>query len=571
MMSTDLILFIVFFVVIIGLGLPLGKYMANVFKGGTSKLEMVFAPIEKFFYRLGGIDDSGKKEMNWQRYALAVIYFNLAGVILLFIIQLCQQLLPLNPQKFTSVETWHLAFNTAVSFMTNTNWQAYGGESSLSYFTQMTGLTVQNFLSAATGIAVAIALIRGLTRNETKYIGNFWTDMVRCVVRILLPISIIGAILLMQQGVIQNFNTYVNATTVEGTEQVIAMGPVASQEAIKLLGTNGGGFFNANSAHPFENPTPLTNFIEMVLIFLIPMGLVFTFGNMAGNKKQGIAIAAAMLILFGIMLTGSYVSEIYGNPQVAKLNINEPTSFEGKEVRFGLGDSALFTTVTTAASCGAVNNMHDSLSPLGGLIPMLQMMLGEIVLGGVGAGFYGMMLYVIITVFIVGLMVGRTPEYLGKKIEASEMKMVMLGLLLPSCGILLFSAVSCVLPAGVASLNNSGPHGLSEIFYAYASGFGNNGSAFAGLTANTLFYDLMIGMGMLIGRFGVIIPILAVAGSMAEKKVAPAGLGTFQTTGTTFIMLLVGVVLIVGALTFLPALSLGPIVEHVLMLESIAF
>lgn len=568
---TDLILFFVFITVVILLGMPLGKYMANVFDGKTSKLEKVFAPIEGLFYRLAGVNETKDKEMNWKTYTVALVWFNALGMALLFIIQMAQHLLPLNPQSFDAVDTWHLAFNTAASFMTNTNWQGYGGESTLSYFTQMAGLTVQNFLSAATGIVVAIALMRGLTRKCTQLLGNFWQDLVRCTVRILLPISLVGAVLLMQQGVIQNFSEYVTVAAVDGGQQTIAMGPVASQEVIKELGTNGGGFFNVNSSHPFENPTPWTNFIEVFLIFIIPTGLVFTFGYMAMSKKQGIAIGAAMLILFCIMLAGNYASELYGNPIVANMGVSEPSSFEGKEVRFGLGDSALFTTVTTAASCGAVNNMHDSLSPLGGLVPMLQMMLGEIVVGGVGAGFYGMILYVMITVFIVGLMVGRTPEYLGKKIEAREMKMVMLGLLIPSCGILLFSAVSCVLETGVASLNNAGPHGLSEIFYAYASGFGNNGSAFAGLTANTLFYDLMIGFGMLIGRFGVIIPIMAVAGSMAEKKAAPAGLGTFETTSTTFILLLVGVVLIVGALTFLPALSLGPIVEHVLMLQQVTF
>lgn len=570
-MFTDIILFVVFILVLIGIGLPLGQYMANVFNDKTSKLEKVFAPIEMMFYRLAGVAGTQDKEMNWKQYSIALVLFNVFGAALLFIIQMVQHVLPLNPQSFDAVQTWHLAFNTAASFMTNTNWQGYGGESTLSYFTQMLGLTVQNFVSAATGIAVAIALTRGLTRRTTDLIGNFWKDLVRSVVRILLPISIVIAVILVQQGVLQNLNAYETVTTITGEQQTIAMGPVASQEAIKMLGTNGGGFFNANSAHPFENPTPFSNFVEMMAILIIPMGLAFTFGIMARNKKQGYSIAAAMLILFGIMLTTNYTAEIHGNPIVAQMNISEPSSFEGKEVRFGLGDSSLFTTVTTAASCGAVNNMHDSLSPIGGLVPMLQMMLGEIVLGGVGAGLYGMLLYVMVTVFIVGLMVGRTPEYLGKKIEAKEMKMVMLGLLIPSCGILLFSALSSVLETGVASLNNAGPHGLSEILYAFSSGFGNNGSAFAGLTANTLYYDVMIGLGMLIGRFGVIIPILAVAGSMAAKKTSPAGLGTFETTSSTFILLLVGVVLIVGALTFLPALSLGPIVEHVLMLQGTTF
>lgn len=570
-MITDIILFVVFLIVLIGLALPLGKYIANVFVGGSSKLERVFAPIECLCYRLTGVNQSKEKEMGWKQYTVAVVLFNLLGVLVLFMLQMLQHLLPLNPQSFSAVDTWHLALNTAISFMTNTNWQGYGGESTLSYFTQMAGLTVQNFLSAATGIVVAIVLMRGLTYQAKNSLGNFYQDMVRCIVRILLPLAIVGSVLLMQQGVIQNLNEYVTANTLEGTQQTIAMGPVASQEAIKELGTNGGGFFNVNSAHPFENSTPITNFLEMFYILIIPLALVFTFGHMTANRKQGFAISGAMVTLFVLMLSVNYISETYGNPILANMNIAEPTSMEGKEVRFGIGDSSLFTTVTTAASCGAVNGMHDSLTPIGGLVPMLQMMLGEIVIGGVGAGFYGIMLYIFITVFIVGLMVGRTPEYLGKKIEAREMKLVMTALLLPSCGILLFSAISCVLETGVASLNNSGPHGLSEIFYAYASAFGNNGSAFAGLTANTLFYDLMLGLAMFIGRFGVIIPIMMVAGSMVSKKVTPAGLGTFDTGSSTFVVLLAGVVLVVGALTFLPALALGPIVEQLLMLQNITF
>lgn len=570
-MQTDLLLFAVFIALVIGIGMPLGGYMARIFNGEKSALEKLFAPLERCLYKLGGVADTKDAEMNWKQYAFALFAFNLLGTVLLFVLQLAQHLLPLNPQSFDAVETWHLALNTAISFMTNTNWQAYGGESSLSYFTQMAGLTVQNFLSAATGIVVAIVLMRGLTRRTTHLLGNFWQDLVRCTVRLLLPISMLSALLLMQQGVIQNFSAYVTVETLDGMRQTLAMGPVASQEAIKELGTNGGGFFNANSAHPFENPTPLTNLYEMLLIFIIPMGLVFTFGHMAQDKRQGYAISAAMLLLFALMLGVCYTGERIGNPVVAQMGVSEPTSFEGKEVRFGLGDSTLFTAVTTAASCGAVNNMHDSLTPVGGFVPMLQMMLGEIVLGGVGAGFYGMMLYIFVTIFIVGLMVGRTPEYLGKKIEVFEMKMVMLALLIPSCGILLCSAIACVLETGVASLNNAGPHGLSEILYAFASGFGNNGSAFAGLIANTLFYDLMIGAGMFIGRFAVIFPILAVAGSMATKKSSPAGPGSFESTGPTFVLLLSGVVLIVGALTFLPAISLGPIVEQVLLLEGALF
>lgn len=562
-------LFVVFAVVLIAIALPLGRYMTNVFFGENKIVGKFFLPIERIFYRLAGVNE--KTEMNWRQYATALILFNVFGAVFLFLIQLSQQALPLNPQNFGSVETWHLALNTAISFITNTNWQAYGGESTLSYFTQMTGLTVQNFLSAATGCAVAVAFIRGLTRKSTHLIGNFWLDLVRFTVRVLLPISIVLTLFFVQQGVIQNFDTYQTVQTLEGAEQTIAMGPVASQESIKMLGTNGGGFFNANSAHPFENPTPLTNFVQMLAIFIIPLALVFMFGNVTKNKKQGYAIAGAMFLMFFIMLGVNYSSEINGNPIIDQMNISEPTSFEGKEVRFGMGSSSLFTTITTAASCGAVNNMHDSLTPLGGLVPLLQMMLGEIVFGGVGAGFYGIMVYVLITVFIVGLMVGRTPEYLGKKIEAKEMKFVMLALLIPSVTILLFSAAASVSDAGLAGLNNDGPHGLSEILYAFTSGTANNGSAFAGLTANTVFYDLSLSVAMLLGRFGVIVPLLAVAGSMAEKKIAPSGLGTFETTGFTFMILLAGIVFIIGALTFLPALALGPIVEQVLMIQGITF
>ncbi|MDF2563624.1 MAG: Potassium-transporting ATPase chain [Massilibacillus sp.] len=568
-MFNDIFLFVTFIAVLIAMAFPLGNYMAKVFYGENEKLGKLFLPIEKLIYRFAGVNEN--KEMNWRQYAVALILFNVLGTVLVFIVQLTQQLLPFNPQNFESVGTWYLALNTAISFMTNTNWQAYSGESSLSYFTQMIGLTVQNFLSAATGCAVAVAFIRGLTRKTTNLIGNFWHDLVRCTVRILLPISILLTIVFVQQGVVQNLDAYQTVQTAQGTEQTIAMGPVASQEAIKMLGTNGGGFFNANSAHPFENPTPLTNFVQMLAIFVVPLGLVFMFGIMTENKKQGFAIAGAMIILFVMMLGINYYSELNGNPMIAQMNIGEPTSMEGKEVRFGLGASSLFTTVTTAASCGAVNNMHDSLTPLGGFVPLLQMMLGEIVFGGAGAGFYGMMVYVMITVFIVGLMVGRTPEYLGKKIEAREMKWVMIALLIPSVTILLFSAIASVVDAGLAGLNNDGPHGLSEILYGFTSAAANNGSAFAGLTANTVFYDLMLGIAMLLGRFGVIIPMLAVAGSMAEKKTAPISLGTFETTSITFMVLLVGIILIVGALTFLPALSLGPIVEHVLMLQGITF
>lgn len=568
-MLNDGMLFLVFAVVLIGLALPLGSYMAKIFYKEEGKDASFFSSIERCIYRICGVDE--KKEMNWKQYAAALLFFNAVGILVLFLIQLLQAFLPWNPQGFGAVESWHLALNTAISFVTNTNWQAYAGESTLSYFTQMAGMTVQNFLSAATGCAVAVAFIRGLMRKTTVLIGNFWSDMVRCTVRILLPISILLTIFFVVQGVPQNLAAYQEVQTLDGGTQTIAMGPVASQEAIKMLGTNGGGFFNANSAHPFENPTPLTNFVQMLAMFLLPLAIVFMFGKVTKNKKQGYAIAGAMFLLFAVMLGINYYSEVQGNPMLAQMNISEPTSFEGKEVRFGIGGSSLFTTVTTAASCGAVNNMHDSLTPVGGLIPMLQMMLGEIVFGGVGSGFYGIMIYVLITVFIVGLMVGRTPEYLGKKVEAREMKLVMLALLVPSITILLFSGIASVLEVGTSALNNNGPHGLSEILYAFTSAAANNGSAFAGLTANTLFYDLMLGAAMILGRFGIIVPLLAVAGSLAEKKTAPEGLGTFATTSPLFMVLLSGIILVVGALTFLPALSIGPIVEQLLMFQGMTF
>ena len=568
-MISDLILFVVYLVTLILLAMPLGQYMANVFSGEKTRLDFLFQPVEKAIYQLAGIDDT--KEMVWREYAQNLLAFNLLGIATVYLIQGLQEYLPLNPENLASVTPWHLAFNTAVSFVTNTNWQAYAGESTMSYFTQMTALTVQNFVSAAVGLAVAVAFIRGLTRKTTDYIGNFWVDLVRSVVWVLLPLAIVFTLILVQQGVLQNLSSYVTIDTLEGAKQTVAMGPVASQEAIKMLGVNGGGFFNANSAHPFENPTSLSNFLQMLSIFLIPTGVVFAFGHFVRDKRQSYGIMGAMLLLFVGMLALAYTSESYGNPMIGNLGVSGSTVMEGKEVRFGTGGSTLFATVTTAASCGAVNAMHDSLTPLGGLATMLQMMLGEVVVGGVGAGFYGMMMYVLLTVFIVGLMVGRTPEYLGKKIEASEMKMATLAILIPSVTILLGSAMSCVAEAGVASIANSGPHGLSEILYAFASGAGNNGSAFGGLTVNTPFYNIMLATAMLMGRFGVILPVLAIAGSMAQKKTSPPGPGTFSSTGILFIALLSGVVLIVGALTFLPALSLGPIVEQLLMLQGATF
>lgn len=568
-MTNDLILFLVYLVVLLLLSWPLGRYMANVFSSEKTLLDSFFSPIEKTIYRLTGVDST--IEMNWKDYAKNLVWFNLVGLLAVYLIQVFQDILPFNPQNLESVAPWHVAFNTAVSFMTNTNWQAYGGETTMSYFTQMAALTVQNFVSAATGLAVAIALIRGLIRKTARTIGNFWVDLVRGIIRILLPLSIILTLALVQQGTLQNLLPYITVQTLEGTQQTIAMGPVASQESIKMLGTNGGGFFNANSAHPFENPTPLTNFLQMLAIFLIPVALLFTYGQLTRDKRQGYAILGAMLLLFTLMWGALYASELYGNPILASLGVSQPTAFEGKEVRFGVGSSTLFATITTAASCGAVNAMHDSLTPIGGLIPMLQIMLGEVIVGGVGAGFYGMMMYVLMTVFIVGLMVGRTPEYLGKKIEAHEMKMATLAILIPSVVILIGSAIASVTEAGTSSIANPGPHGLSEILYAFASGAGNNGSAFGGLTVNTLFYDLMLAAAMLLGRFGVIIPVLAIAGSMAEKRISPPGPGTFSTTGILFVLLLAGVVLIIGALTFLPALALGPIVEQLVLLQGNTF
>jgi len=563
MKAIDTMQILVFLLVLVALAIPLGHYMARVFSGEKSFLDRLMQPMERLIYKISGVDEA--EEMGWWQYAKALLIFNLCGFLLLFILQLVQGVLPFNPQRLTAVK-WDLALNTAISFMTNTNWQAYAGESTMSYFTQMAGLTVQNFVSAATGIAVVVALIRGLTRRSSKTIGNFWVDMTRSITRVLLPIAFILALVLVSQGVIQNLQPYQTVQTVEGSRQLLAMGPVASQEAIKELGTNGGGFMNANSAHPFENPNPLSNFLEMLAILLIPVALPFTFGHMSGDKRQGWAIFAAMMLLFVAAIGVCYSSEAAGNPQIASLGVQGATSMEGKEVRFGIGSSALFATVTTVTSCGAVNSMHDSFTPLGGMIPLLLIMLGENVFGGVGSGLYGMLVFVIITVFIIGLMVGRTPEYLGKKIESREMKMITLAILIPAASILLGSAVAAASPVGTSSVFNPGPHGLSEILYAFSSCTGNNGSAFGGLNANTLFYNLMLSAALLVGRFGVILPVLAVAGSMSAKQSVTAGAGTFSTTSGLFVGLLVGTVLIVGALTFFPSLALGPIVEHLIML-----
>jgi K+-transporting ATPase ATPase A chain len=526
-------------------------------------MKPVFGWLERGIYRVTGIMST--EEMNWKTYLYGVLLFNFIGLVFLFLIQLFQAALPLNPEHLPNVP-WHLSFNTAISFVTNTNWQSYSGENTLSYFVQMAGLTVQNFVSAATGIAVAIALIRGLTRKTTENLGNFWTDMTRSVVYVLLPLSILLGIVLVGQGVVQTFSHYETVTTLQGATQTIPLGPAASQIAIKQLGTNGGGFFNMNSAHPFENPTPFTNFLEMLALIIISAGLVFTYGHYAKSKRQAWAVFVTMFLLLAIGLSISLWSE-YGHNNV----LNVSGSMEGKETRFGIANSVLWSVVTTNTSCGAVNCMHDSLTPLSGLVAMFNMMLGEIIFGGVGSGLYGMILFIFLTVFIAGLMVGRTPEFLGKKVEAFEIKMVIIAILAPSFVIKLFTAIACSVPAGLAGLNNSGPHGFSEMLYAFSSAAGNNGSAFAGLTANTVFYNLMLGIGMLIGRFGVIVPVMAIAGSMAKKKITPESSGTFKTDNWLFVVLLIGIILIVGGLTFFPPLAVGPIVEHILMNLGVTF
>ena len=554
---------IIFLALLVILSPLLGRYMAKVFMGEKHIMLPVFGWLEKSVYRLAGIKSD--EEMNWKTYTYGVLLFNLFGFILLFLIQIFQSYLPFNTEKLPNV-SWHLAFNTAMSFTTNTNWQSYSGENTLSYFVQMLGLTVQNFVSAATGIAVVLALIRGLTRKTTDNLGNFWTDMTRTVLYVLLPLSIILTILLVGQGAVQTFSHYVKSTTLQGVQQVIPMGPAASQIAIKQLGTNGGGFFNANSAHPFENPTPFSNFLELFSIIIISAGLVFTFGHYMKSKRQARAIFITMFVLFAIGIAISLWAE-YSHNNV----LNVSGAMEGKETRFGVMNSVLWSVTTTVTSNGSVNSMHDSLSPISGMVSMFNIMLGEIIFGGVGSGLYGIIIFIILTVFIAGLMVGRTPEYLGKKVEAYEMKMTILAILAPSVVIKLFSAVACSVPAGLAGLNNAGPHGLSEILYAFSSAAGNNGSAFAGLNANTVFYNLMIGSGMLIGRFGIIVPVMAIAGSMAKKKITPVSSGTFRTDNWLFVMLLIGVILIVGGLTFFPPLALGPIVEHLLMHLGVAF
>ncbi len=549
-----------FAAIVVALAKPVGRYMTDVFAGDRTVLAAVLRPVEIAVYRLCGVDE--RTEQHWVTYTVAMLLFSLAGMALLYGILRLQGALPLNPQAMGAMSP-DLAFNTAASFTTNTNWQSYGGESTLSYLAQMAGLTVHNFVSAATGIALAVALARGFARRSINSIGNFWVDLTRCTLYILLPIALLAALVLVWQGTPQNLDAYVEATTVEGAKQTLAQGPVASQVAIKMLGTNGGGFFNANAAHPYENPTPLSNLLKMVLIFVLGAGLTNLFGRMVGDERQGWALLAAMGVLFVAGVAVAYWAEAAGNPLLTALGLDPADgNMEGKEVRFGIANSALFATVTTAASCGAVNAMHDSFMPLGGMVPLVNMELGEIIVGGVGAGLYGMLLFVIVTIFVAGLMVGRTPEYVGKKIEAKEVKMTMLAILILPLAMLGFTALAVVIPPGLAGLANAGPHGFSEALYAYTSGAANNGSAFAGLSANTPFYNLTLGVDMLIGRFLMIVPMLAVAGSLAAKKSVPPSLGTFPTHGPLFVLLLVGVILIVGGLTFFPALALGPIVEH---------
>ena len=615
-MTTNGWLQILFFLaVVLAITKPLGAFMARVFNREKTLLDFALRPIESFLYKICGVHED--REMRWIEYGTAMLLFSAVSMVLLYVIERAQYFLGFNPQKFAGVAP-DLAWGTAASFTTNTNWQSYVGETTMSYLTQMAGLAYHNFASAAVGIALAVALIRGIARREMKTIGNFWVDLTRSFLWVLLPISFVVALVLVSQGVIQNFKPYATTQLVEPqtiqtqgpdgktttqtvTQQTIAVGPVASQEAIKMFGTNGGGFFNTNSAHPFENPTPLTNLLEMILIFAIPSGLTYTLGRMTGSPRHGWAIWSAMAALFLVGVVAAYAAESRGNPQIASLasssvvgaqpaapqlaqastSTSVPSSgfaidqsasiqqsggnMEGKETRFGIANSALFATVTTDASCGAVNSMHDSFTPLGGMVPLLNIMLGEVIFGGVGSGLYGMLVFVILAVFIAGLMVGRTPEYLGKKIEAFDVKMAMLSVLAASLTILIFAAIAVVTKPGLAGISNPGPHGLSQILYAYTSSVGNNGSAFAGISANTLWFNTTTGIAMLLGRFFVVIPILAIAGNLAAKKTTPASLGTFPVTGPLFAILLVSTIVIVGALTFFPALSLGPILEHLLM------
>src|SRR5271165_4321727 len=581
---------LLFFACVVLVTKPIGVYLSRVFERKFTWLDPILRPIERLIYRVSGIQE--EKEMGWTEYGVAMLTFSGVSLLLLYLVERIQHWLPWNPQNLPNVPS-DLAWNTAVSFTTNTNWQVYTPESMMSYLTQMAGLAYHNFASAAVGIALAIALIRGVARRESKTIGNFWVDTTRAFLWVLLPVSLVVAVFFVSQGMIQNLRPYTAANVVEPqvvetknadgtvkkdtvTTQVIAQGPVASQEVIKMYGTNGGGFFGANSSHPFENPTPLTNFVQILLIFAIPAGLTYTLGRMTGSQRHGWAVWSAMAALFLAGVVVVYAAEARGNPLLQGVNTRTSEAqpggnMEGKEVRFGIANSSLFTTVTTDASCGAINNQHDSLTPLGGMVPLINIMLGEVIFGGVGAGMYGMLVFVVLSVFIAGLMVGRTPEYLGKKIEAFDVKMAVLAILVTSLTILIFSAIAVVSKFGTSSITNPGAHGLSQILYAYTSSVGNNGSAFGGLSTNTLWYNSSLGVAMLLGRFFMIIPILAIAGNLAAKKHVPESLGTFPVTGPLFTVLLISVILIVGALTFFPALSLGPILEHLLMNAGKAF
>jgi len=565
---------ILYFVALLLLAKPLGVYMAAVYENRPGFLKRILAPLEATLYKLSGVKP--EQEMTWKEYAAALLWFNLFGGLAVFALQMLQAHLPLNPQQLNNV-TADSAFNTAVSFTSNTNWQGYGGETTMSYLTQMLGLSVQNFVSAATGMAVLVAMIRGFQRTHAEGIGNFWADLTRGILYILLPLSFVLALALAGQGVVQTFKPYQTVRLVEQTEnttQTLALGPAASQVAIKELGTNGGGFFNANSAHPFENPTPLTNFLEMLAILLIPAALCHTFGSMVGDTRQGWAILSAMTLVFASLLFVTVGNEQGGNPALAALGGQQSVSadqsggnMEGKETRFGIVNSALWATATAAASNGSVNSMHDSYTPLGGLVPMWLIQLGEVIFGGVGSGLYGMLVFVLIAVFVAGLMIGRTPEYLGKKIEAFEIKMAAIVILIPAFFILGGTALAVMVEAGKTAVGNPGAHGFSEILYAFSSAAGNNGSAFAGLSANSLFYNIALAIAMLVGRYGIIIPVLAIAGSLAAKKTVPVTLGTLPTHTPLFVMLLIGTVILVGALTFVPALALGPVVEHLVMVN----
>lgn len=561
-MVKDLLYIIILLSTVLILAILLGEYMAKVFGGERTLLTPLLRPLEKGVYWLSGINDN--KETSWKNYAQSLLIFNALGLIALFVLQEIQSLLPLNPATLGAVR-WDTALNTAVSFTTNTNWQSYSGEQTMSYLTQMMGMTVQNFLSAAVGLAAAIALIRGFVRKTTETIGNFWVDLTRSVIYVLLPLAIVWTVLLASQGVVQTLGPYVSAQTLEGKEQVIALGPAASQIAIKMLGSNGGGFFNANSAHPLENPTPISNFLETLAILMLPAALPFTFGAMLKNRRQGFALFAAMLLLFLSGLTIALWAEQQGNPLLAQLGVEGGANMEGKEMRFSQVESVLWAASTTATSNGGVNSMHDSMMPLTGLVLIFNMIVGEVIFGGIGVGLIGLLFYAILTMFIAGLMIGRTPELLGKKLEPFEMKMSVIAVLAPSIVMLVMAALAVILPAGLSSLNNAGPHGLLEILYAFASACGNNGSAFAGLNANTVFYNTALALGMLVGRFATILPALAIAGSLAQKRTLPASSASFPVANPLFVLMLVGTIIIVGALTFFPAIVLGPILEDLLM------